>query len=85
MLDEVKHCRDNAKKVMELGCPKSTPYLSFISDGKKIGVSNWRELLIDFSNQIEHGTYVVLDCGHYIHYYEPKKIAAETEKFILTI
>lgn len=85
MLDEVKLCRTNAKSVATLGYPKSTPYLSFISDGKEIGVSNWREILIGFIAQMPLGKYVTLDCGHYIHYYQPKKIALETEKFISSI
>ena len=85
MLDEVKLCRENAKRTADLGYPKSTPYLAFISDGKKIGISNWRELLIDFVKQMKYGKYVALDCGHYIHYYEPQKIALETEKFIFSI
>lgn len=85
MLDEVKTCRENAKEVAALGFPKSTPYLSFISNGKEIGVSNWREILIDFVEQMPNGKYVDLDCGHYIHYYQPQKIAHETEKFIASI
>lgn len=85
MLDEAKQSRKNAKKVADLGYPNSTPYLSFISDGKEIGISNWRELLIDFTKQMQYGKYVALDCGHYLHYYEPTKIAVETEKFISAI
>lgn len=85
MLDEVKQCRKNAKEVANLNYPKSIPYLSFISDGKEIGVSNWRELLMDFIKQIQHGKYVSLDCGHYIHYYQSPQIALETEKFISSI
>lgn len=82
MVDEVKCCRNNAQKVKGLGYPKSTPYLSFISDGKEIGVSNWRELLIEFAAHMQNGKYILLDCGHYIHHYQPQSIAQETEKFI---
>lgn len=85
MLEEVKHCCENAKKVADLGCPKSTPYLSFISDGKETGISNWCETLINFIKQMQYGKYVTLDCGHYIHYYEPTKIALEIEKFIFSM
>lgn len=85
MLDEVKFCRKNAKEVANLGYPKSTPYLSFISDGKEIGVSNWRELLIYFISHLQNGKYIALDCGHYIHYYQPQNIALEIEKFVFSI
>lgn len=84
MLGEVRHCRENAKKVAALGYPKSTPYLSFISDGKETGISNWCEILMDFTKEMQYGKYVALDCGHYMHYYQPQRIALETEKFILS-
>ncbi len=82
MVEEVKYCRNNAQKVKDLGYPNATPYLSFISDGKEIGVSNWRELLIEFVSHMQYGKYVALDCGHYIHYYQPQIMALEIEKFI---
>lgn len=85
MIAEVKCCRNNAQKIKDLGYPKSTPYLSFISDGKEIGISNWRELLTEFVSQNPYGKYVTLNCGHYIHHYQPETIALETEKFISSI
>ena len=85
MIDEVKCCRNNAKKIKSLGYPKSTPYLSFISDGKEIGISNWRELLIESVSYMQYGKYVALNCGHYIHHYHAETIAFETEKFISDI
>ncbi len=85
MINEVKCCRDNAQKTKKLGYPKTIPYLSFISDGKEIGISNWRKLSIEFVSQMQHGTYVTLDCGHYIHHYQPEIIALETEKFVANI
>lgn len=85
MIDEVKCCRNNAQKIKDLGCPNSIPYLSFISDGKEIGISNWRELLMDFVSHMQYGNYVALDCGHYIHHHQPETIAFETEKFIFSI
>lgn len=85
MIDEVKCCRNNVKKIRDLGYPKSIPYLSFISDGKEIGISNWRELLMEFVSHMQYGKYVTLDCGHYIHHHQPKTIALESEKFISSI
>lgn len=85
MLEEVKLCRENAKKVDALGYPTTIPFLSFISDGKEIGVSNWREIQIDFIAKLPNGKYTILDCGHYIHYYESQRIALEIEKFIFSL
>lgn len=85
MIEEMKCCRKNAQKIKNLGYPKSTPYLSFISDGKEVGVPNWRGLLMDFTTQMEYGKYVTLDCDHYLHYYQPEVIALEVEKFIYDI
>lgn len=85
MLDEVKLCRENAKDVANLGYPKSIPYLSFISDGKEVGVSNWREYLMNFISEMDNGKYILLDCGHYIYHYESQMIALETKKFIFNL
>lgn len=85
MINEVKCCRNNAQKVKHLGYPKSTPYLSFISDGKEIGLPNWRKLLIDFISNMQYGKYITLACGHYLHHYEPKAIALEIVKFVSSL
>ncbi len=85
MLDEVKLCRKNAKKVDDLGPTTSIPYLAFISDGKEVGCLNWRELIINFVSKMPDGKYIALDCGHYMHYYQPQTIALEMEKFISSI
>lgn len=85
MIEELKYSRKNAEKVKELGYPKGMPYLSFISDGKEVGMPNWRELLMDFTTQLQHGKYVTLDCGHYLHYYQPEVIVHEVETFISDI
>lgn len=85
MLDEVKLCRKNAREVADLKQPKSTPYLAFISDGKEVGCLNWRELIIDFVTKMPHGKYITIDCGHYMHYYQPQRIALETDKFISSL
>ncbi|MDD3417286.1 MAG: alpha/beta hydrolase [Lachnospiraceae bacterium] len=85
MVEEVKCCRNNAQKVKNLGYPYKTPYLSFVSNGKEIGISNWRELLMGFVSNMQYGKYVTLNCGHYIHYYHPQTIIHEIEEFIFDI
>lgn len=67
MLNEAKMVFKNAKKVREAGIPKSTPMYFFISNGKEIGLNNWKETLSSYLNELENGKYEYLDCGHYVH------------------
>ncbi len=85
MIEEVRCAYKNAQKIKGLGYPKSKPYLSFIANGKETGGSNWRQLLIEYVSKMQNGRYVPLDCGHYVHHYQPQTIAHEIEKFISTL
>ncbi len=85
MNDELKQIKRNASKVLLGGVPTKTPMYFFISDGKETGVKNWQWKITDYSKQVEHSEYTILDCGHYVHNYEPKLIADKTVEFIKSI
>ena len=82
MIDETKQVQANAGKVRESGVPVEVPMYFFISDGNEIGISNWREILYDYVSKLEHGQFLFLDVGHYVHAWEPEIIAAEIDDFI---
>ena len=82
MLDEMDHVRANAEKVGQSGIPIDIPMYFFISDGKEIGLANWRTMLADYVSQLESGQYLFLDVGHYVHAWEPERIAEEIDDFI---
>ena len=77
-----KEVKEKAKKVKEGGIPIDIPIYFFISDGKEVAVSSWGELLSAYSDKLENGKYMYLDCGHYVHNYEEGIIAEESIKFI---
>lgn len=47
-----------------------------------MGLANWQEILTGYVNQLENGQYLFLDVGHYVHAWEPERIAKEIDGFI---
>lgn len=47
-----------------------------------MGLTNWRELLVDYVDKFGNGQYLFLDAGHYVHAWEPDLIAKEIDEFI---
>ena len=82
MLNEVDYLQDNAKKVKANVVPMHTPMYFFISDGKEVTGSDWRELLSNYLSQINIGKYKYLDSGHYVHHEKSDIIANEMKAFI---
>ena len=82
MIDEMDYVRANAEKVRQSGIPIDIPMYFFISDGKEIGLANWRTMLANYISQLESGRYLFLDVGHYVHAWEPERIAEEIDDFI---
>ncbi|UJL46785.1 alpha/beta hydrolase [Virgibacillus sp. NKC19-16] len=82
MQEEVKQIQTNASKVGDEGLPAETPMYFFISDGTDVGIENWREMLSDYTEQVENGSYLYIDAGHYIHVWEPELIAEEIDHFL---
>ena len=70
------------KKVGQSGIPIDIPMYFFISDGKEIGLANWRTMQANYISQLERGQYLSLDVGHYVHTWEPERIAEEIDNFI---
>jgi pimeloyl-ACP methyl ester carboxylesterase len=81
-LGELKALYANAKVVGALGAPLDTPMYFFISDGKEVGLAGWQTMLGDYVKQTKNGKYEILNCGHYVHAYEPDHIAQESKKFM---
>lgn len=84
MINETSAVKGNAKTVEAGGVPQ-IPMLLFISDGS--GGTNfdkytWRSITKDYIAQVNGGTYIELDCPHYVHDHEYEKISEETIKFI---
>lgn len=83
MLNEVQEIKKSASKVQEMASP-SIPYLLFSSNGSGTGWDEniWRKHQSDFTNSVEQGKLIELDCPHYVHNYEYKVIAREIKEFI---
>lgn len=81
MNEEVRMIADNARKVAEGGIPE-VPMYFFISDGAELPLADWREQLMNYAESAANGKYMILDCGHYVHDYEPRLIAEESAKYI---
>lgn len=83
MLNEIKSIQANAEKVGAAGIP-NVPMLLFLSNGQGTGWNEeeWNEFQRDFISKHNDGTFIKLDCSHYIHDIEFKRIADESEKYI---
>ena len=84
MINETAAVKENAKTV-EAGEVPQIPMLLFISDGSGgtgFDKDTWRSVPKDYIEQVNGGTYIELDCPHYVHDHEYEKISEETIKFI---
>ncbi|WMM23897.1 alpha/beta hydrolase [Tissierella sp. MB52-C2] len=83
MLNEVQEIKKNASIVKESGVP-NVPILMFSSNGQGTGwnENEWRDFHKNYMKNTQDGEMVDLNCSHYVHDIEYKKIADETKKFI---
>ena len=83
MLNETKSIKDNAKKLEGIDTT-NVPMLFFVSNGDGTGCEKeqWRIFIIDYINSKQNGEYKILDCSHYVHNIEYRKIYDESIKFI---
>lgn len=83
MVNEVKEILNNAKKAGE-GNKPDIPILLFISNGQGTGFDEdtWRQSQKDYSMGVANGSYIELDCPHYVHDYEYEQISKEIKRFI---
>ena len=84
MLNEMAAVKENAQKVEAMGIPQ-LPILLFISDGSGgtgFDRETWRRIPVEYLSQVNGGTYIELDCPHYVHNYEYQNIAAHISDFL---
>ncbi len=85
MLEEAKQVKANAVEVGKGAIPKDVPMYFFISDGTEVGVDNWQEILASYTNELDNGKHLYLNCGHYVHAWESELIAKEMDVFLSQI
>lgn len=78
-VNEAKQVIKNAKIVAGSG-KAECPTLMFISDGKQTS-PNWISNELKYAESVNAET-VLLNCGHYIHYYESDKISSKIKGFL---
>lgn len=84
MVNEALCAQDNAKRAAQGGVPKA-PILMFSSDGSGgtgFTKEDWRAIQAGFAESCGDAQIIFLDCGHYVHDYEPRRIAAEIDQFL---
>lgn len=84
MLREAEAVKENARKVEDMGAPQ-VPMLLFLSDGSGgtgFDKQTWRQIPKDYLSQVRDGTYVELDCPHYVHDYEFEAISKHMMDFL---
>ncbi len=83
MISEASHIKSGAEKIANNKIPQ-IPMLLFCSDGSGgtgFTKEKWQEIQSDFAQQTD-SKIIYLDCGHYIHDYEYRRIADEIKQFL---
>ncbi|MGN1341520.1 MAG: alpha/beta fold hydrolase [Oscillospiraceae bacterium] len=84
MINETEAVKENAKKVSSLAAPQS-PMLLFVSDGSGatgFDEETWRSIPKEYLSGVENGRCIELDCPHYVHDYEYRRISADIRTFL---
>ncbi|GAA0178519.1 alpha/beta hydrolase [Clostridium sediminicola] len=86
MISEVNEIKTSAEKVKKNGVP-DVPMLFFISNGNGTGWNKdeWIGFQTHYIETTGSNKFIKLDCGHYIHGIEYKRIADESKQFIKDI
>ena len=58
--------------------------LMFVSDGSQTRAKNWVALQYEYAVDLSNARVVELGCGHYVHNFEPERIAEEMRSFLRT-
>ena len=66
---------------IDAGSKPDVPMLLFVSDGSQTRAKDWVGLQHDFAAELLNARVVELGCGHYVHNFEPERIAAEMRAF----
>lgn len=84
MINEAESVKENAKKVESAGVPQ-IPMMLFVSNGSGgtgFDEETWRRTAAEYISQVKNGKYIELDCPHYVHNYEYKKISESIVEFL---
>ena len=84
MINETEWVKENAKKVSGLGVPQ-LPMLLFLSNGSGgtgFDQETWRKIPIEYITQVDGGTYIELDCPHYVQDYKYDTISEHILSFL---
>jgi len=83
MINEVQQIKISAALVKENG-NINVPVLIFSSNGMGTGWNEeeWRGYQGDYISSLANGTLIELDCSHYVHDIEYKKIAEEMKSYL---
>ena len=76
------HAITEAVKIIDSKPKPDVPMIMFISDGKETNGSDWVGNHYAYAEDLSNAKVVELGCGHYVHYFEPERIASETKNFI---
>lgn len=79
VIAEGRTLRESVRRVAD-GEKPHLPMLLFVSNGKGTGIP-WRPAQQQFASQVG-AQLVFLDCGHYLHVFEPERIASGIEHFL---
>ncbi len=79
--NESQHIYEACEEIERAPLP-DIPQLLFVSNGKEVGVKDWKQLQHNYANALTHGSVVELDCGHYVHDFAYEQIAEESRAFI---
>lgn len=83
MLNEVLEVKNNAKKVSKNTMP-NIPVLMFVSNGIGTGwnENDWKKIHKTTAKELKNSQIIYLNCSHYVHDIEYKKIAKLSSNFI---
>ena len=83
MLREMKDFAQNIKLVKSSPTPVDVPLLLFSSDfGGNPKYAKFLRFHKEFAASFKHAKHIELACGHYVHSFEPERIANEIKAFL---
>lgn len=86
MINEVAEIKNNAS-IVDKGKRVDIPILMFCSNGNGTGWSEekWRKIQDDYKSKNKNCKLINLECSHYVHNHEYKKISENIKSFIIEI
>lgn len=83
MINEIKYVKPNAEKVAAGKCPQMPVLCILATDkGNLKTVPSWGKVHREYFSSNQQATFLVMDCGHYVHTEEPEKVAKAIEEFV---